>query len=551
MFPVYHNAAPRRPIPLRDPANMVIRSIAPELFKGESTLAKLLFRKKDLILAAVNAAAERLYGWSADELVGRSVIDLSETSKQTLEVIDKLRIDSPSVSARHIHKRSDGSTVYVHVAYDCCEFEGETWICKYVQDATETEKTERQLRESHERFLAVADYTYDWESWINEAGKVVWVNPAVEHHTGFTVAECLLMTDYPLPIVTPQDRETIAQIIRHAYNGKSGNDVEFRITSKSNDTKWFAVSWQPFRNRSGQNAGLRMSMRDISDRKQMEEELRANSSRLEELASQRAIKIIQLEQRRLHTQKLASLGEVAASIAHEINNPLAGIKNAIWLVRQDSQTTEPSRELLKCVDDELNRIAKLLQQINQLCRPVTSPPKPMDLKVLLQEVIRGVKAKYPTKSIEVAVKDAVDLQQIPSWPVIEACESELRQILYNLLGNAFEASSNEVQVCVRINTANGNGISIEVQDFGCGISPSVLPNIFEPFFTTKVDERHPGTGLGLAISRSLAIAMGGTLDVESEPGHMTSFRLTIPISSTDLQPAKSDTTNDSSSQILS
>ncbi len=123
-------------------------------------------------------------------LVGRSILDLSETSNLSMEVISGLRADRPAISARHIHRRSDGSAFYVNVAYDCCEWNGETWICKYVQDATEAERTERQLRESHERFMAVADYTYDWESWINEAGEVVWVNPAVENHTGFTVSEC-------------------------------------------------------------------------------------------------------------------------------------------------------------------------------------------------------------------------------------------------------------------------------------------------------------------------------------------------------------------------
>jgi two-component system, sporulation sensor kinase C len=522
---------------------MVIKSIAPELFRGESTVAKLLFRRRDLILVAVNSAAERLYGLPANQLVGRSVLELSETSKLTVEVINGLRSDRPAVSARHIHKRSNGTAFYVNVAYDCCEWEGETWICKYVQDATETEQTERQLRESHERFLAVADYTYDWESWINEVGKVVWVNPAVEHHTGFTVADCLQMSDYPLPIVTLEDRATIQQIVQEALDGRSGNDVEFRIMTKSNQMKWFAVSWQPFRNRSGQKAGLRMSMRDISDRKQMEEALRAHSCELEELANERALKIVQLEQRRLHNQKLASLGEVSASIAHEINNPLAGIKNAVWLVRQDPQTTEPSKELLKCVDDELNRIAKLLQQINQLCRPATSSPKAIDMLTLIQDVIRGVKANELAKSIEVEVTDLIDQRSIPTWPIVEVCESEIRQILYNLVGNAFEASSQDARVCVRVTAVSPSGIAIEVQDFGCGISTAVLPNIFEPFFTTKANERHPGTGLGLAISQSLAVAMGGTLEVESQQGVTTIFRLTIPLQSFNQHPPASVSRN--------
>jgi two-component system sporulation sensor kinase C len=515
---------------------MIVGFLAPELFQGESTLAKLIFRKRDLIIEAVNNSAVRLYGLPSGQLMGKPILELSATPRLTMEAINNLRTDRPSASVRHIHKRADGSSVYVNVGYDCCEWEGETWICKYVQDATEAERIERQLRDSHERFMAVADYTYDWESWINEKGEVVWVNLAVEQHTGYTVQECLQMPHYPLPMIAPEDCDTINRILFDALNGVSGNDIEFRIKTKDNVVKWFAVSWQPFRNRKGQNAGLRMSMRDIGDRKQMEEALRAHSLKLEELANQRALKIVQLEQRKLHTQKLASLGEVSASIAHEINNPLAGIKNAIWLVRQDTNTTESSIELLRCVDDELNRITKLLQQINQLCRPSTCPPKAIDLKNLIHNVIRGVKAKSPSKSIEVELIDDVEISRFAGWPVIEVCESEVRQILYNVLGNAFEATVQEGTVYVTLSAMTPGMISIEIKDHGCGISPAILPSIFEPFFTTKVDERHPGTGLGLAISRSLAMAIGGTLEVESEPGKFTLFRLAIPVISTNLSP---------------
>ncbi|MFN7876416.1 MAG: sensor histidine kinase [Pirellula sp.] len=148
---------------------------------------------------------------------------------------------------------------------------------------------------------------------------------------------------------------------------------------------------------------------------------------------------------------------------------------------------------------------------------------------LIQDIIRGVKANEVAKSIEVDVKDVIDRRWIPKWPIVEVCESEIRQILYNLVGNAFEASSQDTRVCVRVTAVSPCRIAIEVQDFGCGIAKAVLPNIFEPFFTTKADERHPGTGLGLAISRSLAVAMGGTLEVESQHGVTTTFRLTIPV----------------------
>ncbi|MFN9938522.1 MAG: histidine kinase dimerization/phospho-acceptor domain-containing protein, partial [bacterium] len=110
-------------------------------------------------------------------------------------------------------------------------------------------------------------------------------------------------------------------------------------------------------------------MRDIEDRKKIEEELRQYTFRLEELARRRAQTIVELEQKKAHMEKLAALGEMAASIAHEINNPLAGVKNAVRLVQDDNQLHVSSQELLQLVDKEIIRIGNLLQQMHQLCRP--------------------------------------------------------------------------------------------------------------------------------------------------------------------------------------
>jgi len=122
-------------------------------------------------------------------------------------------------------------------------------------------------------FRAVADYTYDLESWIAPDGRLLWVNPAVERLTGYSVAECLRMPEYPLPLVHPDDKSRIACVFQSALAGSSGNDVAFRLRCKGGDVRWGTISWQPIRSREGHCLGHRSSIRDISDRKQAEDAL--------------------------------------------------------------------------------------------------------------------------------------------------------------------------------------------------------------------------------------------------------------------------------------
>lgn len=122
-------------------------------------------------------------------------------------------------------------------------------------------------------WLAVANYTYDLESWIGPDGRLLWVNPAVERFTGYTPAECLAMPDYPMPLIHEQDADEVLRCFRGALAGTSGNDLPFRLRRKDGTFLWVAVSWQPIYGANGTCLGHRSSVRDISDRKRAEEAL--------------------------------------------------------------------------------------------------------------------------------------------------------------------------------------------------------------------------------------------------------------------------------------
>jgi PAS domain S-box-containing protein len=132
----------------------------------------------------------------------------------------------------------------------------------------------RQLRQSREQFRVIADYTYDWEGWHDARGKLLWVNPAVERITGYTVDECLAMDDYPRPMIVAEDVAIIEGSLDRALEGEPGNDVPFRVRHKDESIRWVAVSWNPIFGADGRFTGFRTSARDFTDRHQGDDELR-------------------------------------------------------------------------------------------------------------------------------------------------------------------------------------------------------------------------------------------------------------------------------------
>jgi two-component system NtrC family sensor kinase len=225
-------------------------------------------------------------------------------------------------------------------------------------------------------------------------------------------------------------------------------------------------------------------------------------------------------------QKLLTLGRLAASIAHEINNPLESITNLLYLMEIDHSSPQKSAEYLKLAQRELNRVVDISKQTLTFSRETSTP-----VRLHLAELIEEVLVLYGRK---VADKDLRIIREYESSQAITAFPGEMRQVLSNLITNAIEASTRGGTLILRIRDTRKwsdvgvRGLRFSLADNGPGISPDVRRRLGEPFFTTKGQE---GTGLGLWVTRSILSRYGGNLQLRSstsENGHGTVFSIFLP-----------------------
>jgi PAS domain S-box-containing protein len=239
----------------------------------------------------------------------------------------------------------------------------------------------------------------------------------------------------------------------------------------------------------------------------------------------------ELERRRLEqvlfdTEKLAATGRLAASIAHEINNPLEAVQNSLYLLSRAVPEGAPERSFLDIATRETQRMSRILRQMLGFYRPTTSMGD-TDINALVQEAEILVAKRLRENGVR------LEKELLPTLPLIRASADQLKQVLLNLLLNAAEAMPTGGRLIVATHTGVGeldahspDVVRIDVRDTGMGISEEAIARIFEPFFSTKMEK---GTGLGLWVSHGIVQAHGGTLKVRSRPGQGTTFTITLPI----------------------
>ncbi|HEV2387428.1 MAG TPA: ATP-binding protein [Candidatus Acidoferrales bacterium] len=227
-------------------------------------------------------------------------------------------------------------------------------------------------------------------------------------------------------------------------------------------------------------------------------------------------------------EHLATLGELAAGLAHEIRNPLAGIVGAVEILGRELPPSNPSQAIVGEVQQEVRRIQGTLSELLSYARPRPAEMRPADLNISVEQAVVLVRQQVTSRPIEIRFTPA-------SLPAVVHDPGQIEQVILNLLLNAIQAIDRAGVVAVEVKAGDAFA-TISVRDSGRGIAPEHLDRIFRPFFTTKTQ----GTGLGLSLTRRIIDQHGGRIDVRSKAGEGTEFIIQLPLAGAELEVTGTD-----------
>jgi PAS domain S-box-containing protein len=358
----------------------------------------------------------------------------------------------------------------------------------------------RALRESEELHRATLSNISDAVFLTDDDGLFTFICPNVDIIFGYVPDEVQAMTR-----ISGLLGENLFDPTELAARGEIKN-IEREVTSKAGERRTLLIHLKKV---SIQGSTVLYTCRDVTERKHAEDELRA--ARLD-LA---------------HASRLALVGELVASIAHEINQPLTSILgNASAALRRLSSETRPAdvtelREIFVDIRDEVRRAGDVVERVRALAGKRPLERQMLDVNEVTDDIVRLVGGEARRRGVTLRT----DLG--PSLPAIAADRVCLQQVMLNLMMNAMDAmdqpEASERLVTVQTRRLN-NAVEVAVSDLGHGIPPDRLPKLFDAFFTTKKN----GLGLGLVIARSIVEAHGGRIWAEDQGGRGATFRLSLP-----------------------
>jgi two-component system, cell cycle sensor histidine kinase and response regulator CckA len=471
----------------------------------------LILNATSLKITDANPFMTELLGYARDEFLGKELWEIGffndkEASQGTFRELQK--------------------TGYIRYAdLPLRTKEGKSWDVEFISNVYEQDShqviqcnirdvTERKLTgESRDRLAAIVESSEDAIVSKTFEGIVTTWNASAERMYGYTSAEAI---GQHISFITPPEySDELAGILRTLQGGGRIKHLETVRVRKDGTIIHISVSISPVISAEGRHLGASAIARDITERRRAEDAMRAKN---EELTA--------MTQQFWHASKLATIGELAASIAHELNNPLAIVSLRTESLLGQFADDDPKQSALKIIEQEIERMAKLVGNLLQFSRRNHPQISTIDVYKEIENTLDFIEHYLRSRQINVVREFADDL------PTLNADCQQLRQVFLNLLTNASDAMTQGGTLTLRVAACQsehgGCAIVIEFADTGTGIEPDDLLKVWEPFFTTKGEGK--GTGLGLAICRRIVEEHKGTINIESEVGQGTIVRITLPAS---------------------
>ena len=435
-----------------------------------------------------NRAAADQTGYDPEKLDTMTMRDLLPPEKQEA-LIRLLKSDSLE---RHMETQllhANGTIFDATIDIKLLQSKDATYQIILARDITEQKKKELDLL----RFSNVIHHTVNPIQITDAKGVMVYVNPAFERTSGFDRSE--LIGRNPNVLNSGRhSKEFWERVWNEILTGKMWvGEVENRRKDGSEFHTELVIS--PIVDAKKKVVGFMGAHRDITEQKVLEQQL-------------------------VRSQKMESIGTLAAGIAHEVGNPLTSISSLVQVILRTTQD-EFAKEKLELIKNQINRITRIIRDLVDFSRPSNYVVKATDINEVLRDAMNIVQYGKKVKHIN------FDVQLAAGMPKLQAVPDQLVQVFINILMNAVDALDN-IPGTITIRTIHTTReVTIEIRDTGKGIDPSDKEKIFEPFFSTK--EVGKGTGLGLWVSYGIVKNFDGDVVVESEQGEGSKFTVTLPV----------------------
>jgi PAS domain S-box-containing protein len=519
------------PVPLDEESVVVVTSDISEQKRAQDALQASEKRFRALIENSSDAitllsaegrvvydspAAPGLLGYTPDELVGQSLFDLAHPDDlpfiRTI-FVPLAQTPGQRASTQFRVRHKSGAWRWVEgVATNLLNEPSVGAIVVNYRDITDRKMADDALRESEERFRLYFDLGLVGMAISSPTRSFMTVNRQFEMMMGYDSVELVNMNwaEITHPDDLAGDLANFKRVVAGEINGYT---MDKRYIRKNGQVIYASLSVTCRRLVDGSVDYLMALVQDITDRKEAEAALKTKNEELQVMTQQL-----------WQTAKLATLGELAASIAHELNNPLATIQLRVESLLTDAEAEQDAsdRRALEIVGQEADRMARLVANLLQFSRRSVQQISTTDVCEEIQNTLELIQYHFQHRHIRIMNECADDL------PLVPLDRQQLRQLFLNLFTNASDAMPEGGTLKVRASYADDQ-IVVEVSDTGQGITPENMAKVMEPFFTTKPEGK--GTGLGLPICRRIVQEHGGTFELESDgiDGHGTTARIKLPL----------------------
>jgi two-component system, LuxR family, sensor kinase FixL len=447
-------------------------------------------------IKAFNPAAERLFGYRAEDVLDQNVNMLMPSPDREQHdgyIAHYLETGVPRIigTGREVRgRRKNGSTFPLHLSVGRMDIDGEPAFTGILHDLSRRVEVEEALRKSEERVRSIVESAVDGIVVIDDRGMIQAFNPSAERLFGYRISEVL---GHNVNMLMPSpDREQHDGYLRHylATGEQKIIGIGREVTGRRKDGTTFPVHLSVGEMRTEGKRSFTGILHDLTDR-------------------------VALEQRLTDQKSLAKLGEMAAVVAHEVKNPIAGIRGALQVITARMPAEQRDRAILLDIITRLDALNRIVQDMLTFARPRALRNEPLSLGGLVRDTASMIERDPSMHNLEIGVSGAADING----------DREMLQIVFqNILMNAAQAMEGRGRIDVTITQADGRW-RVAVADRGPGMPQEVRDKAFEAFFTTK----HRGTGLGLPIARRVVEAHGGTIQIDVPPGGGTTISIELPL----------------------